>query len=357
MVGVPSDAQRQKRKADDFIEPASDQVSISNMQKAAAAGTSASATTAGIFSVVFQGHEGFKNSVTHYYHFFFAAMIPLIEYHLNNRSQINGYKIATDIGPMKRLLMELPLNFTEFVGADNSWSRIEASNARSHSVIALPAYDTFKDGLYGEFDMLSSKTRTKVLDFFDATMPAYIRSIPTHDIVLVERTNEEQYYRSVESKQLDQLSGAMLRSINNHASLVAALRSEFGDQAFANLILERASIYYQYHIFSHAKLVIAQHGAALSNMFFMRHPNVTIIEISPPSPNVLPQFKDGAKSHFRNLAKHLKIRLVNLEQSGIHSAVSVAALLALAKETMGALSTAPVAAAVGVETPIITSLK
>ena len=131
--------------------------------------------------------------------------------------------------------------------------------------------------------------------------PTVARKLKEIDEEPVEIMNNLEAY---EEKKMDQLSGAMLRSVENHGDLVQAMRNEFVTK-FDNLVLERASIYYQYHIFNNAKIIIAQHGAALSNMFFMKPTNennsCTVIEISPPSPNVLPQFREGAKSHFKNL--------------------------------------------------------
>ena len=47
------------------------------------------------------------------------------------------------------------------------------------------------------------------------------------------------------------------RCIGNHSELAAALSSRF-NKDFENISLERTSIYYQYHVFHSASVVIAQ---------------------------------------------------------------------------------------------------
>ena len=251
-------------------------------------------------------------------------MVPLIEHYENNRS-IAGYRIKTDIGPMKQLLTELPLNIVEIVGPDNTLNRSDAQSRPDH--ITLPAYDIFVAYIYGHGSAFRKSTITKVLSFFSETVPPYVKLIPTYDVILIERTNTERYYQSVEKVEKEKLSGALLRSIANHRELTEALSKEYGCR-FCNITLERSSIYYQYHLFSNARVVIAQHGAALSNAFFMKpEKGATVIEIFPPAAQVLQQFKAGARTHFINLAKHMGLRHVMVNQSSNHSDVCIADVL------------------------------
>ena len=294
---------------------------INNVPESSLSSMRASNQQNRVISVIFQGHEGFSNSVTHYYHFLFGAMIPLIEYHVRNKG-IAGYKIKTDVGPMKHILCELPLNIVEIVGPDATLTRVDATKAD----VALPAYDIFVDDIYGDQSIptLSKDTISTVCRFMDDNMPTYIRAyIPTFDIILIERTNSESYYRNLETEVRNVPSGSMLRSIRNHTAIAEALAGEFQNR-FCNLKLERSSIFYQYHIFSHAKIVIAQHGAALSNIIFMKpSPNAAVIEIRPPATTVLPHFRARARTHFINLAKHVGLIYIEVNQADDHADVNI----------------------------------
>lgn len=257
-----------------------------------------------IISVYFLCNEG---SVTHYYHFLLGALVPLIEYHIST-SQVKTYRICTDIGPMKRVLCELPLNIIDIAGPV-----IEKNNLRAHDdqslysglvlkdgEVRLPAYDIFNSCFYMDdsYPRLSRKTRSSVTEYIVTNIPFYIRSIPTKSILLIERTVELDYLDVSNSlSKVYMTSGSERRLITNHADLVNTLALKYGDD-FINLSLERCSLYYQAHMFNNARIVIAQHDAALTNIFFMR-PSTNVIEISPPWSKSFHHFRN--LSHFCNL--------------------------------------------------------
>ena len=287
-----------------------------------------------VVSIVCQGYEGFANSVTHYYHFLFGVVIPLLEFHLANKG-IVGYNIKTDVGPMKQVLCELPLNILEMAGPESTLTRADATSAH----VMLPAYDIFVQDIYGDQSIptLRQDTIAKISQFLFSSMPPYIKCLPVYDIVLIERTNNESYYRSLETEKRHIQSGSMLRSIGNHVMLSRALESEFGCQ-FCNLSLERSSIYYQYHIFSRAKILIAQHGAALSNIVFMKPgPHTAVVEIRPPTPNIPLQFQGASRTHFINLAKHIGLRHIEIRQEHDHADVDIVEVLSQVKSLVAAL--------------------
>lgn len=280
-------------------------------------------TCENVISLYFRCNEG---SVTHFYHFFFGVLIPLIEYHVST-NQVKSYKICTDMGPMKRILCELPLNIIEISGPrcdtrfrahdDKSlYSRIKLKDDE----MLLPSYDIFNVFLYDDHAIprLSDRTRLMVLQYIQDNTPCYIQSIPTKPIILIERT-VEPYYSEVKTKlpQVYSTSGSERRVIANHADLVQSLASKYGD-AFMNLSLERCSIYYQAHMFRGAKVIIAQHGAALSNIFFLET-TANVIEISPPWSKSL--------YHFRNLSHFCGVDYDVVDQSSDKSVVNIDLIL------------------------------
>lgn len=269
--------------------------------------------------VVFRCWEG---SVTHYYHFFFGALIPLIEYYLENLNK--KFVIRSDIGPMKRILCELPLILLEFVGPSYSNGHAIAHDDKSLGIkikseeTALPSYDKFNSMWYDDkyVPQLPKLTALKILDFFKNTIPDYISSIETFPIIIIQRGNEPYYSKSVDNSRsaIYATSGNTRRSILNHDELMQRIQSKYPDIS-KNIILEGSSIYYQYHMFKHAKVVVAQHGAALSNVFFMKPHHSTLIEISPPWSKAL--------KHFSNLADYCDINYMCIDQETDHSAVNI----------------------------------
>jgi hypothetical protein len=268
----------------------------------------------------------FEGSVTHYYHFLFGALFPLIEYHL--RSKKNNFIILTDIGPMKCILTEMPFNIVEIRGPHLSDNNKKANDDKSAYFgmklngleKTLTGYDCFNDIFYQDdyVSKMSTPTRKLILDYFKMNLPKYIKLIPTADIILIERATES-YYSNVSSnlKSIFQTSGSQRRYISNHSFIASSLKNIYGDQ-FINLTLERSSLFYQYHMFSNAKIIIGQHGASLSNVFFMPKGS-NVIEICPPwSRNLF---------HFKNLSLFCGVKYTSLHQDDDHSEIDTDLLL------------------------------
>lgn len=284
----------------------------------------------GTVRIVFQCLEG---SVTHYYHFFYGAMIPLILHQLENPSAV--YRIQTDVGPMKRVLCELPLNVIEFKGPEQVGTQGKFHDDKSLRRAVAPgetivqSYDAYNSEFYRDeyIEKLSKTKIRKILQFFQDTMPAYVRSIPVYDVILIERATDSYYHTGCPDRtEIYKSSGAERRSLSNHSEFVSTLSSKYGSR-FCNIVLERSSIYYQYHMFRNARVVIAQHGAALANLIFMckpgggparadtERPGGTIVEISPPW--------SRQSEHFKNLAEGCGVAHTSILQTADHSDVDI----------------------------------
>ena len=273
-----------------------------------------------------------------------GAFIPLIEYHLANPQK--SLRIVTDVGPFKRLLCELPITIIEILGPDFTQGTIHDDKSlnrqREPGEIALKGYDTFNSEFYFEdfFPKPPRNTITRILEFFARTVPAYIKLLPTYRILLVQRGQDKYYENGCRDRtSVYQTAGSDRRSIANHGALAAALVDKYGPACVSNIILEQSSIYYQYHMFFNAQVVIAQHGASLANIFFMSHTNGTpalpqkhIIEISPPW--------SRQYAHFRNLADFSRVAHVSIEQEQDHSAVDIDRVMDAVKNALQATDTA-----------------
>ena len=271
-----------------------------------------------ISSLIYKCWEG---SVTSYFHFFFGALIPTIEYHILNPSK--SLRILTDIGPFKSLLCEMPITILEML-APNLAEIGKCHRDKSlfccpnGGEICLEAYDRFNSHFYDDdmVSQMSKKTMRTVLHFFSETIPTCINLIPTFEIVLIQRI-QENYSRKgcFNGKSVYRPSGSQRRSIRNHEALTDTLLAKYGPGRFSNVVLERSSIYYQYKLFRDAKVIIAQHGAALSNIFFMKPSVSHIIEFSPPW--------SREAEHFKNLSHFMGVTHHSIKQENDHSDVSI----------------------------------
>lgn len=101
--------------------------------------------------IVFNCLEG---SVSHYYHFLYGALIPLIEYHINNPN--NRFLITTSVGPFEYILRELfgnaILGFSNPVIPPGSEYYDDKSmnyvRTKISGEIILPSYDLFNTKIY-----------------------------------------------------------------------------------------------------------------------------------------------------------------------------------------------------------------
>lgn len=114
-------------------------------------------------------------------------------------------------------------------------------------------------------------TMRYVMNYFTSTIPPYIDLLPNYDIVIIQRASHSYYGKGcLDRQEIYRTSGDTRRSILNHHEMVNEISSRYPQQVL-NIVLERSSLYFQYKVFSNAKIIIAQHGASLANIFFMQN--------------------------------------------------------------------------------------
>jgi hypothetical protein len=238
--------------------------------------------------------------ITHYYHFFYGVLVPIILEVLKDRNKC--FYTIQNFGPMTRILYEIPtLNIVQKCIndiTDNNW------------FFNVKAYDTFKSAFLHDKSRphLTVKDKNNICKFFDETMPEYLKQLPTYDVILIERNYEDTYSCQIENKikinkftSKKLVSGKKRRYIENHSDIEKFLKKKYSDK-FKNFILERVNIYYQYLLFSKAKIIIAQHGAVLANILFMKPKKSTVIEIQD-----LNYLEKEGEDTFQNICKVFNI--------------------------------------------------
>jgi hypothetical protein len=239
-------------------------------------------------------------SITHYYHFFYGVLVPLILYYLKTKQK--NYIITDDCGPMLKILYDIPLN-------------ILFKCETPLSFVKLIPLDSFRSKFFynPNIKKVDYNDKMRICTFFESSFPKYLRDTKTYDIIFIERRVDEKYklldYSKVKNdmvKKLGSSSGSERRHIVNHKELSAELKKIYGDK-FKNISLEDKPIMYQYYLFSRAKLVIAQHGAALANIIFMKE-NTCVFEIVS-----IEKIKHEKEDCFKNLALMSKLNFYSLQ--------------------------------------------
>jgi hypothetical protein len=270
-----------------------------------------------------------RGQLSHYYHFFFACLLPLIDFrcshlplppslltptapppcHLSPTAPPHCHlspNLYTALGPFRTTL-------TRELNLCSPFPPITSSTPL-HQVL-LPSYDIYDNLFYSNTSvprMDPKVTRAHMRLYFNEILSSSagtkgevgVKSAKII-ILLIERSVEPYHNTSRRTggsivNGMKYTSGSARRKIRNHQELVQALREKYGNDdkyIILNESLEGKDIRAQYALFTSARLVVAQHGAALSNMVFMDESDSHVVEISPP-------FSRRAM-YFKNLAHHL----------------------------------------------------
>jgi hypothetical protein len=103
-------------------------------------------------------------------------------------------------------------------------------------------------------------------------------------------------------------AGGARRVVANHAAVLTKIEAACGTEAsVASVCMEELDIFAQYRVFRGARVVVAQHGAALSNIVFCR-PGALVVEITPEL---------GNNAWHKNLADFCDVNYVGVPQLAI----------------------------------------
>lgn len=245
-------------------------------------------------------------SVEHYFHFLLGFCVPLVSRYTKIVQRRPGIRMRVrDCGPMTTRLRDLglPLDVASRGAGDR--------RIRGRKIVNLCGRDhprRFSSAAFANFRE------------FVAALPSEAR-VPEkpRSIIMIEREKSAAFYRRRAEKRG---SGKRRRNVRNHGQLVSALAGEHSD--FSNITLVGRTLKEQYLLFNSADLVIAQHGAALANIVFMKE-NAAVIEIG------CPRSEDGL---FQKLASTMGVRHYLLETDTPFPIVCPDALLRLTQRAL-----------------------
>ena len=250
-------------------------------------------------------------SCEHFYHFLLGFLLPLAAYIVRRGIAEDRAIILRDCGPLDRILRELALpgllcceRFTHTSirkSLEHSpWAEIDEIKGFDfgHLPDEKVLYDAVSIGIGVQFlrRRLASAIGTAKIE-----IKASWTGSPR--VLMIERGDADPFYQSslVELKS----SANQRRSIGNHAELAARMAADY--PGFRNVRLESASLAEQIAWFGLTDILVAQHGAALSNIIWMRR-GAHVVEIVPDTPS-------GARTLFRRLADVCDVSYTCLRQA------------------------------------------
>ena len=124
------------------------------------------------------------------------------------------------------------------------------------------------------------------------------------EVVLIKRTNQQllniDEFETNKNEMYRLNNGSERREINEFTKVQDELTKKFAGK-IKTISLENTSFEYQVNLFYHAKVIVAAHGSALSNLFFCK-PKTTIVEI-----------KSSLWPFFNTISNTLKLRHIICE--------------------------------------------
>jgi len=168
---------------------------------------------------------------------------------------------------------------------------------------------------YDEWGVRADGYRPEVLHPVRAfCIDCFTSDAPVLDVLLVERGEPDPFYLSPRSEIR---GGARLRRSVPNADELAEALIRSGRQV-TRMRPETLDLRDQIRAFSRAKVVVAQHGAALSNVLWMASGS-RVVEIIPR--------KKDPRDHFSRIAEIVGATYVFVHQDGNHAPVKPQTLL------------------------------
>lgn len=229
-------------------------------------------------------------SISHYYHFFFGILIPLIKFYSELPDQDATLIVSDELGTsMLRLLFSLPIDikYKPTVQYDNLIDvHIQPMDIHPNKVIDNKSDNNKKDLILvkkGYAQHFTYDVKKQVCKWLSSQFKLYDLDLLTeyYDIVIIERKIDKKFhtigFNSSKYGDMFRRSGAERRTISNHNDIVNLIKQKYKVKTLS-ISLEHLPFFNQYKLFRHAKIVVAQHGASLANICFM-HKNTLVIEL------------------------------------------------------------------------------
>jgi hypothetical protein len=227
---------------------------------------------------------------SHFYHFFYGVLIPLIKFYDELEKQTDNkitILIDDEIGPMIRILYNLPIDIKYKYNVDKNIKVIEEyllpmdihPNKDPKDIRMVNK----KYAMYFTYDIKKqvNKWMSNCLEKYDLILkPKY-----KIDIVIIQRTVDKKFKSMVFSKDnqyadIFKKSGSERRNITNHNELVELIKKKYSGHKVLNVSLENLSLFDQFYLFKKANIIIAQHGASLANICWMKKKSLCIEIVS-----------------------------------------------------------------------------
>lgn len=252
-------------------------------------------------------------SVEHFYHFLLGFLFPLaIAKTRLDELGFSGPIYVRSCGPMDRILAELAFPNVRIVEKtehlyNSSRTSIDGRPLVQKSVSGMD----FTNGNYPAEGIIKAKDIIRAHLSLKITALGYTQS-NRKGVLLINRSINSFY--SSPSSEI-KAAGLQRRSISNFSDVEMALRRNFTD--VNSVVLEHSPFMEQIYLFGSSDIIVAQHGAALTNIVWCK-PNTLVVEIAPTGYRT---------TCFPPLSRHLGLIHRLVRQDGMHGDCDISDLI------------------------------
>lgn len=234
--------------------------------------------------------KSLHGKITHYFHFVYAVLLPIILRYieLSKTNKKITFIIDDNMGPLFRILLQLPIDIKlkPFFNLNNDIKinkeyllPLDIHPTRRNKNLLLIKEKLADFLTYDKFTSINKWIKREI------TLNNLTICSIKYDIVIIERKIDISYQSDLiviknnkNTIKRSKIVGLERRSIINHQEFVESIKKYFPKKNILNISLEYLPLFEQYKLFNNTKIIIAQHGAALANIVFMKS-NSLIIEI------------------------------------------------------------------------------
>ena len=255
-------------------------------------------------------------SVEHYYHFFYGYLVPLVNWYSNSNGGIYAKIYIRSCALLDKIVVELGYENIVILDKQKHSKISGVANYEGCQLRHLRLNGLDGPDAYSRTKIMSARkiimSRLDIASLGIVCSKKTSRNTSRGSTIIIDRGSSNTFYQSQNCEIPN--SGSMRRSIPNMLELVSALARYQPSLVY----LENLSLRKQAAIFHSADIIIAQHGAAISNLIFCR-PTAVVYEIIPYD-----IIKGGLFSnYFRRLARITNIKHRIILQQSSHGEVIV----------------------------------
>lgn len=243
-----------------------------------------------------------NGSVQQYYHFLLGYLAPVFRW--TNQHPDRAVAVR-DCGPMNRWFDLLRPQRDVEVMTVGDVLHVMAGNLQPHTVLRGMDFPDAFDARH-------------ITAFAEQTLGIATERLASNpepaEVIVSDRASADEFFATPAAEWPE--SGSQKRSVPNLAQIAPTIPGA------TPLVIDgaRTDIYEQIVLHSRARILVAQHGAALTNMMWMP-PGSCVVEVLPPMP-------DDAKDIFRKLAHALGLHYIAIAQESVHASVDPDQLIA-----------------------------